>query len=655
MRITNFGGILPKRAHRALPEGGARLAANCSLLSGELRPMRKSRKIFETIATVDLKSIFRIDASTWFAWPTEFVEMVRAPIEGEARYCYTGDGIPKVTTKTLGTPVNASGAPILSRTLGVPVPMAAPGLSQAGGAGAAQSRFYVYTFYSDWNEESAPSPVSAFVTGKIDATWNLSGMDDAPPNAGAITAISKTSNTVTLTFGAGNHYVRAGESVIITNVLGMTAVNGVWPVQSATNNTVTLALTTSQTYTSGGNWTRTNPWGACKKRIYRTTSGSKADFQLVAIDITGTIYSDTLSDQAIPGDSLITSKWLPPPVNLIGLISLSNGVLAGFYDNTVCFSEPYQPHAWPTAYRKKVSSNIVGIAAFDTNIGVATTGNPVVLSGSDPSIMMPIVHAEPLPSVSRASVCGVGDGVIFAAKNGLAKMNLGGAALISDDYFGPEEWSDIGTGTLRCAYDGSKIYLNTSKGMTYIMQGGQMVTSTQLMNGMYVDPGTGDLYYSFKYKVYLLDDFASSPLIVDWWSREYVMAKPLNMGAIKVEYDPAYFAKAQTAIQAEKAATIASNAVKIAASASRGSIGASAVCIRAIDASALDKIIDTAVGVSVSFYAKEALIYSATLGNGQVAALPAGYRSDTFSVRVQGNTQVRAVLIAETPGGLRDA
>lgn len=655
MRITNFGGILPRRSNRLLPEGGARLAANLSLLSGELRPMRKAKKVYETVSTVDLKSIYRVDAATWFAWPIEFVEMMRAPIEGEARYCYTGDGAPKVTTKTLGTPVNASGTPAAARTLGIPAPITAPTVAAVGGSGAAQNRFYCYTFYSDWNEESAPSVLSAFITGKVDSSWNLSGMDDAPPNSGTITAVSKTASTVTLTFGTGNHYIRAGEVINLAGIGGMTDANGVWTTQSVTNNTITIPLTTAQTYTSGGTWARANPWGTCKKRIYRTTSGSKADFQLVAIDITGTTYSDTLSDQAIPGDSLITNKWFPPPVNMVGLIGLSNGVLAGFYDNMVCFSEPYQPHAWPTQYRKKIPSNIVGISAFDTNVGVATVGNPVVLSGSDPSIMMPTVHAEPLPCVSRASVKGVGDGVIFATKNGLAKMNIGGAALISDDYFGPEEWNDLGTSTLRTAYDGSKIYLNTSKGATYIIKDGQMITSTQLINSMFVDAGTGDFYFSYKYKVYLLDDFASAPMVLDWWSREYVLPRPVNMGAIKVEYDQAYFAKAQAAIAAETSAAIASNVAKIAAGKARGSIGSSAINIRAINASGLDQLPDATIGVAVSFYAKEKLIFSASLTDGQVATMPSGYRSDTFSVRVQGNTQVRAVLVAETPGGLRDA
>lgn len=860
IRITNFGGIIPRLANRLLPENAARTAANCTGLSGELRPMRKPKKVYEPALATSLKSMFRVDDTTWFAWPIDYVQMVRAPIEGLARYCYTGDGVPKVTKKPIVTFTRAStaryfdsagvlqtaaidvprlnydpadltkppayliedaatnlalyanqfdnavwvrfgsctvtpnattaidgtltadqvfipvasgiyqnvtslpntdytdsiylranapctvrlvsntnlsevtyttcnlttawklfelkksttsgntvgiqldtllgatsvyvcgaqlelgvkatsripttsapvtraadvydygvtsaGSPAITLALGIPTPQTAITATPTGGTGANVSRFYVYTFYSDNNEESSPSPASTLTTGKVDGSWAISGMDTAPANSGTITAISKTATTVTLTLSA-NHYLRQYDLTTISGVVGMTDINGAWQVAAVpANNQITINLTTAQTYTSGGAWSRAVPWGNCKKRLYRTSSGVKADFQLVAIDITGTTYTDTLTDLQIPGDSIVSEGWVPPPPNMIGMITMSNGVLAGFYDNTVCMSEPYQPHAWPTAYRRKMTSTIVGIASFDTNIGVATVGNPVVLTGSDPDQMIPVKHNKSLPCLSRASVCGVGDGVIYASKNGLVKMDISDAGMFTSVLFGPEEWNRLVPSTTKLAFDGTKIYLSTESGVVYIfntVEGGALTTTNQVVDGMYADETTGDLFFALAKKVYVLESFTSAPLTTDWWSRENVLPFPVNFGAVKIEIDSNYAIDAAAAILQEQADAIASNVTKISTIGGRGGLGARVVNAQPINGSFLDPIPTSTVSVSFSLYAKEQLIYTGVLQNGVIARLPAGYKSDTFSVRLQANTQVKAVTLADTPGNLRNA
>lgn len=894
IRITNFGGIIPRLANRLLPENAARTAANCTVLSGELRPMRKPKKVYEPALATSLKSMFRVDDTTWFAWPIDYVQMVRAPIEGVPRYCYTGDGVPKVakkpvvtfsrastatyfdssgvlrtaavdvprlnydpsdlskapsylvepaatnlltysdqldnivwakwqssilvnvttapdgsstadkivenltnnshtaesgcnvvsgttytfscfvksvernfayvgmhatgfgteliadfnlTYKTLVTTsagsaatiqdvgggwlrlsisatavstgycgfyigtsrssgaigrvytgdgvsgihawgaqieigatatsyiptttapvtraadiydygITVSGSPDESQTLGIPTPVAAATVTSTGGTGANATRFYVYTFYSENNEESSPSPASSLVTGKVDATWSITGMDVAPSNTGAITSVTKTSSAVTLTL-SGNHYFRPTDLVAISGVLGMTDLNGSWPIDSVpSNNQITINLATAQTYTSGGTWLRAVPWGNCTKRLYRTSSGSKADFQLVALDITGSSFTDTLTDLQIPGDSIVSEGWVPPPPNMIGMITMSNGVLAGFYDNTVCMSEPYQPHAWPTAYRRKMTSTIVGIASFDTNIGVATVGNPVVLTGSDPDQMIPVKHNKSLPCLSRASVCGVGDGVIYASKNGLVKMDISDAGMFTSVLFGPEEWNRLVPSTTKLAFDGTKLYLSTESGVVYIfntVEGGALTTTNQVVDGMYADETTGDLFFAFAKKVYVLESFTSAPLTTDWWSRENVLPFPVNFGAVKIEIDSNYAIDAAAAILQEQADAIASNVTKISTIGGRGGLGARVVNAQPINGSFLDPIPTSTVSVSFSLYAKEQLIYTGVLQNGVIARLPAGYKSDTFSVRLQANTQVKAVTLADTPGNLRNA
>lgn len=662
-RITNFGGLIPRTAPRLLPDNGAQAAANVSLLPGELRPMRKSKKVYEPALAQSVQSIFRIDDDEWFVWPAANVDMEKAPIEGAARYIYTGDGPPKLTTRALGLPASSSGTPAASRTLGIPKPQAAPSVSPSGGSGTPVSRFYVYTFVSDLIEEGPESPVSALTTGNpIGATWALSGMDASPPNTGSVTAATYSSGFVTVTLGAGNHYLRASDELTIGSVTGMTDLNGAWTVYSApAPNQIVIELTTAQTYVSGGTWTRVYPWGTATKAIYRS-AGTAAQFQLVATGVTGTTYNDTLDDEDIPGDELISQSWAPPPVDMVGLVSMSGGIMAGFIDGgrTVCFSEPFQPHAWPEAYQKKTNDDIVGIAAFDSNLAVATVGYPVVYSGTEPSQMAPVRHRQPFPCLSRDSVCSTADGVVFATKNGLARVDQSSAAIMTDALFTPEGWNALTPSSMKAAFDGQRLFVHTeTASRIYILDlvnGNAMVNAYQPADCVIADSSTGDFYFAVRRAVYLFDPFDTSPLSTDWWSKEYLLPKPVNIGAAKVEFDAAYSAQALIALQAERDALILSNqALMLEPQGGRGGINTSVFNFGPINDSVLEELPEVAIKVGFSFYANGVLIYSAEVPNQAPFNLPQGYKSDVFSVRIQANTQVKAIVLAETMRGLASA
>lgn len=663
LRITNFGGIIPRMAPRQLPGQSAQAAGNVSLLPGELRPMRKPRQVFEPdLLNAQIQSIYRLDDETWFVWPTAHVQMERAPIEGEARYVFTGDGPPKITTKALATPVSAAGAPAAAHVLGIPKPLVAPSVSQVSGTGATVSRFYLYTFYSDWNEEGQDSPVSAMVTGTTDGTWTISGMDAAPPNSGSVSAATHLGGVVTVTLGSGNHYLRAGDQVTIGSVVGMTDLNGVWPVASVpAANQITISLNTAQTYTSGGTWARVHAWGTCTKRIYRS-AGTGGQFQLVAEGVTGTSYTDTLLDTQIPGDDLISQAFEPPPVNLTGLVAMPNGMLAGFIEGgrTVCFCEPYQPHAWPTVYQKKVNEDVMGIASFDTNLGVATKGYPVVLTGVDPAQMSLTRHVKAFPCLSRDSVCSTGDAIVFATKNGLARADLTGAGLFTESLFTPEGWNALIPTSMKCAFDGARLFVHTETAnrifIMNLVEGGDVVNSYQSLTCLASDRSTGDIYFASAIKVYRFDSFDTAPQTTDWWSKEFLTGTPANLGAAKVEFDEEYRADALEAIEAERDEVIAANQVQMASPAGgRGAWGRRAFNTIDWNGSVLDPLPDMEVRVGFTYYANGKMVYSVLVPDQRVFRLPDGYKVDTFSVRVQSNTQVRAILVGDTPKSLAEA
>lgn len=662
LRITNPGGLIPRLAARALPEGGAQVAANVSVLPGEWRPMRKPRFLWAPSFSPDaLQSVYRLDDTTWFGWTRANVRVERAPLEGEARYIITGDGVPKVLTKALALPVSASGKPAGARSLGVPSPLVKPSVAASGGSGANVTRFYLYTFVSDWVEEGSTSPVSTVLTGKVDDTWNITGMDATPANSGTVIGATKTATTVTFQTNA-NHYLRVGDEFTVGSIVGMTDANGVWTASAVPDAThVTITLTTAQTYTSGGAWARTTPWGPCTKRLYRTT-GTTGDFQLVAENIAGTSYADTLTDALIPGDSIVSEGWGPPPATLTGIVGMPNGMIVGFLEGgrTLCFAEPYQPHAWPEAYQIKLPDDVVGIATWDTYIGVATKGMPMVLNGVQPGQLSQTRHAKPFPCVSRSSVCSIADGCVFATKNGLARMDIGGVMVFTEPLFMPEQWNALQPANLSCAFDGTRLFLATPVQnrlfVLNLIDGGAMVNAFQRLNCTHADPRTGDLYFALKDKVYRFDSFDTAPMVMDWMSREYVLAKPANLGAAKVEYDEAYSAEARIAIAAERAEIIAANqALMASAGGGRGALNQRSLNVIEINGSILADLPVPDPAVSFTYYVNGKLVFSTQITSQKGFRLPAGYRADTFAVRLQANTQIRAVVLADTPSALAGA
>lgn len=177
-KITGFLGIIPRTSERLLPEMTAQIAENLRLQSGEIKPSREPHQAFIPPVQGEKQAAYRAYNGTtekWRAWAMD-VDVARGPLppDVEQRYYWTGDACPRYATfSNFGT---------TDWALGLPAPAAALTVTPAGGAGITVTRFYVWTFANDLGEESAPSPVSTLTSGKIDATWAITGLVAAPTN-----------------------------------------------------------------------------------------------------------------------------------------------------------------------------------------------------------------------------------------------------------------------------------------------------------------------------------------------------------------------------------------------------------------------------------------------------------------------------------------
>ncbi len=267
------------------------------------------------------------------------------------------------------------------------------------------TRFYIATHVTDWGEESAPSPVSEML--EIDQNDSVTVTLPAPPPNRHIT-----------------------------------------------------------------HW-----------RLYRSNVGSaSATFQFVDELLISTLsYTDELKGEQL-GEPCPSLTWAEPPVRLNnaspatikppkgpdpylkGAVGMPNGIVAGFIDNFVAFCHPYHTYAWPVEYQITTEFPIVGLGVFGQTLFVGTMGNPYLISGADSASMSALKLDSEHSCVSRRSIVGVGNGVVYASPDGLCLASQGGVQLLTGELFSREDWQALNPASIVAAVHEGVYYFWTPAG-----------------------------------------------------------------------------------------------------------------------------------------------------------------------------------------------
>jgi hypothetical protein len=678
-RIQGFSGEIPRLAAHLLPDNAARVAANLKLYNGDINPVFAPSDVAALAGVSAPKTLYRLRAAAgtlWLAWDRD-VNVVPGPIAGDTsgRIYYTGDGEPRVTNYALAGAGGGSDYPKQFYALGVPHPRAAPTLAPSGsGVAPNVTRAYVYTFVTQWGEESAPSD-AATVTIQTGQGVALSGLSVAPPNSGDITALAYAGTQVTITTSAA-HVNRVGDEITVAGVTTVTGVNGTWQLTAVdeTAKTMTFTVTSPPTGTynnavdTGDTWSRRAPFNTSGmvKRIYRTNTGSEAtEYQFVAeIPVANTTYTDTVADIAL-GETLPSEEWDMPPTDLHSIVVLPGGGLAGISGNELCFSVPYRPHAWPVAYRRTMAYRGVALGVFSNTAVVATEGHPYIANGTDPETISLTMAGVEYPCISKRGCVSLDFGVMFPSHVGLILVGVNGTEVVTRDLYSRDEWKAIRPETLFAAvHDGRYVAvrqddLGNPLGFILDRSGGAAILVTLNLNctALFSDLYAGELFYVNGSHVYQWDANKAARIASEWFSKRFVLPSPITLTAARVEADFTMDPAEVAARTAQRAAIIAANNMLLATDVG-GSLNAETLGAGyEINGDGLETPPDLVVeSLTFELWTDDRLIYSRTVDAGTgTFRMPSGYKADNFSVRILGSVRVHSVVVGENPTVLKAA
>jgi hypothetical protein len=661
VRLENFTGAYPRVDKRLLKDGAAQSAQNLFLTSGRLDPVYAST-VSATTRSGTIASVYRMYSGTtdyWLNW-TQDVDVARSPIAGDTsfRAYFTSSSFePRVTNLVLAT--SSAPYPTAWYVLGVTPPTTTPIIAAVGGAASNVSRAYVYTFVTQWGEESAPSPASAVTTAHSDATWTVTCSDVAPVNTYTVSAAAWSGGSLTLTC-TSTFGLRAGEYVTLAG-FAPTSLNASWQVASVTDTThFKITMADPGVITDGvGTAARDAPHNTTSmtKRLYRSVTDTAGNTDYYYVKEVAVATTAIVDDVTTLGEAIPTTGWLMPPVDLQGLRSHPSGALVGFSGNTFCMSEPYAPYAWQVSNQLGTDSPVVGLGVFGQTTVVCTSGRPCVATGVTPETTTLEKLDYQWPCLAKRGIVVANGGVYYPTSLGLAFIDANGPRLVTEPFYAQRDWNLLSPSTfVGASYDGDYYAKYTASGSTYVLvisdKNGVSTLNLQ-PDTIYTDPGTGSLYAVYNQNIYLLNGNTGVYGTFSWQSKELYLPLFVSLGAARIEADFGVTAAQAAAIAAYNTAVTASNALMISSGLTGGPIGAAYVGLYAVAGSALQSQISSNRTLTFTLYVDQAVYYSRTVTSNSNFRLPSGKKYNNFSISVAGNAPVEAIVVADTMEGLK--
>jgi hypothetical protein len=499
VKLMNFGGMIPAVDDRLLPKDHASNSENTWLYTGALEGMYELQSV-HTLVDPFARKVYRIPFdsydkdrivdSYWMEFSEVDVDVLKTPLTDDTfeRFYICGSGTPP-SYNTRARIIN--GDP--NYVLGIPGPETAPIITREAG------RYYLSAAMGAFSLLGRPAKLYYSAAYAVDGdSFGSGGVDDnTAPYAGATRPVHSVKGNVdqspappTITIPANLIRVlgQAAELRYTTAVAGR-------QITVSDSGTITAGLPSlpaaasvspeyegvgvleyrAYTYTwvssfgeegppappgvyigySGDLWVikLTAPTAGDlldrdldTVRIYRTITGvegSTSYFLVAELPIATTSYTDNISTVTVASNTQLQSTfWTAPPVDLEGIVLLANGIMAGWRNNEIWFSEPYRPHAWPAPYVLTVEYPIVGLGVMGQSAIICTPNSTHIASGVNPATITMNRIPGLQPCASRGSILTTPRGVVYASLEGIVLVTPGELQVVTRSIIDSDEWLD---------------------------------------------------------------------------------------------------------------------------------------------------------------------------------------------------------------------
>jgi len=481
--VERFGGRDMKHDPRLIPDNKAQVATDCELERGSLHPLAGDPYAsMGGPVGASAVSIYWYERDTWLDWQAD-TDAVKAPIPNDA---YDRAIVTQATLNPFPRVYVRSTA---YYRLGIPAPdnRPIPAVTQAppdppDDEIETETITYVYTYVDSFGAEGPPSLPSVSADRVVDTDVNLSltGGAPSPPSGGSYN------------FGAGS-----------------------------------------------------------LKRVYRSSSGSDSAYYLFALEVpiaTTSVTDNVLNSQL--QEALPSATWVGPPDDnsanypdgpLIGICVAANGIMAGFSKATICFSEPFLPHAWPFEYRITLDEPIVGMCAIAAGLLVVSEKRPYLVSGVHPASMALTAIDESQGLSSKRGLVDMGTYAIYPSADGLVLVEGATARVVTQGIITAEDWKAYSPTTIEAYHEEGKYigFYDGDSSFVFDPRGGDdaFIDTSRYYTAGYWDGPSGKLLLNSSGTIVSWGDDTSltASSAYTWRSKKHVVQKALSFSVARVE------------------------------------------------------------------------------------------------------------------------
>lgn len=281
-----------------------------------------------------------------------------------------------------------------------------------------------------------------------------------------------------------------------------------------------------------------------KIRFYKTVAGAGSDYFMtdeIAFTASPGSFTETLSSNAIAsiGPTLESTTRVPPPTDCKGALVTGFGSILLWRANELWPSEMYRGHAFSPDYVVTFPNNIVTVRSTAFGILVWTTAGVYIVNGSNPRALLPVRLPVRQTVVNDLAIAVYENTVIYASPDGLVVIqgsdaSLGGFLKIMTRQQWRSRYSARFSSLVLAAHDGYIVGLFSSGDGFLIRMDedvGDFVEHSITGLGAFYFPQTDQLYIGGPSGIKVYNE--GVPLSWQWYSKEFRVGKPVNMGAFE--------------------------------------------------------------------------------------------------------------------------